>query len=453
MPVNTFLAPAEVAGVLEDSEARCLITTERRLASIAAHLGRMPRLEFVILVRGEAGTRPELPGRVRIVEWEAFAASADRTPAAPRPEPSSVAVLTYTSGTTGRMKGVMLSHANLLANARSCLDAVKLRDGDRLLLFLPMFHSLTQLVCLVVPALATLSVVLLPGVDRAAIGAALRRHRPTIFLAVPSIYAAMAERPPGRLQRWLNPVRLYISGGAPLSMDVLRRFEAGWRRPLCEGYGLSEAAPVVCLNPVDGVRKPGSVGVPLPGVEVRIVTGEGMPEDQDGIGEIVVRGSNVMLGYHGRPEETAEALRGGWLRTGDLGRLDRDGYLFIAGRRKEMLIYRGMNVYPREVEEVLASHAAVAEAAVVGLVDPQRGETPHAAVVLRAGAAATEKDLRAFCSARLARYKVPRSITLMPVFPRNATGKVMKDQIRESIGRERERAGVSLREEADPPRA
>jgi long-chain acyl-CoA synthetase len=452
VPVSTFLAPVEAASVLEDSRSRCLITTERRLAALVPHFERLTGLDQVIIVPGEPGARVPIPAKMRLNEWAAFTARDATTDQQVPPSISDVAILTYTSGTTGKMKGVMLTHANLMANARSCLKAVEVRSDDRLLLFLPMFHSLTQLVCIVAPALATLSVVLLPGVDRAAITTALRKHRPTIFLAVPAIYAAMADRPPGFLRRWLNPVRLYICGGAPLPRKVLESFEAGWRRPLCEGYGLSEAAPVVCLNPVDGVRKPGSVGLPLSGVEVRILAEDGYPAPAGATGEIAVRGRNVMLGYHGRPEETAAALRDGWLHTGDLGHVDEEGYLFIAGRRKEMLIFRGLNVYPREIEDVLAAHPDVAEAAVVGLADPRAGETPHAAVVLRSGSSVSEKDLRRFCAGRLARYKVPRSVTIMAEFPRNATGKVMKDDIRESI-EESSRRNLTLREEAEFPDA
>ena len=448
VPINTFLAAAEVATVLEDSGARCLITTGKRLSSLAPHLTRLSALAAIVIVPGESEASVSLPERIIRVEWSGIAATAPLAPGQPRPAPGDVALLTYTSGTTGGMKGVRLSHASLIANARSCLAAVKLRESDRLLLFLPMFHSLTQLVCLVVPALAGLSIVLLPGVDRAAIARALSRHRPTIFLGVPAVYAAMAERPPGLLRRIVNPVRLYISGGAPLSRDVLGRFETGWRRPLCEGYGLSEAAPVVCLNPVDGERKPGSVGPPIPGVEVRIIDDDGATAAPGAIGEIAVRGANVMIGYHERPQETAATLREGWLRTGDLGRLDKDGYLFIVGRRKEMLIFRGMNVYPREIEEVLSTHPAVDEAAVVGLSDARAGETPHAVVVLRAGASAGEKDLRAHCLSRLARYKVPRTIQIAESLPRNATGKVLKDRIREEM--EKSRALLKVNPQAGP---
>jgi len=447
VPINTFLAAPEVASVVEDSEAACLVVTRRRLAALASWLDKLPALRVIVLVEGEGHAEAPAPGGIRVVDWETMAAGGDGVELPAPPAPGDLAVLTYTSGTTGRIKGVMLSHANLLANARGCLDAVRLQRSDRLLLFLPMFHSLTQTVCLILPRMATLPVVLLPGVDRAAIRTALRRFRPTIFLAVPAVYTAMADNAPATVARWLNPIRVYLSGAAPLPRDVLQRFEKAWKRPLCEGYGLSEAAPVVCLNPVDGQRKGGSVGPPIPGVEVRIVGEDGGEVLNGEVGEILVRGPNVMAGYHRRPEETAAALRDGWLHTGDLGHLDEDGYLFIVGRQKEMLIYRGMNVYPREIEEVLAGHPDVTEAAVIGLDDVQKGEVPHAAVALRSGASATERALRAHCKSRLALYKVPRSILILPSLPRNPTGKILKDRVRESIVASRPAAGLSPEEE------
>jgi long-chain acyl-CoA synthetase len=442
VPVNTFLAEPEIATVLEDSRATTLLTTARRLSALAPLLPRLPRLRRVVIVPGEEGSAASLPASIAITTWSEMMAipEASAPPEAPAESPAprgrtggDLAILTYTSGTTGRMKGVMLTNDNLLANARACLEAVKLHEGDRLLVFLPMFHSLTQMVCLVTPVLAALSVVLLPGVDKAAITRALKRHRPTIFLAVPAIYAAMAERRPGALVRWLNPVRLYICGGAPLPMDVQQRFEAAWGRPLCEGYGLSEASPVVSFNPVEGERRAGSVGRPLPGVEVKVLLESGAVAAAGEIGELAVRGPNVMAGYFERPEETAAAMKGEWLLTGDLARLDEDGYIYIVGRRKEMLIYRGMNVYPREVEEVLSAHPEVSEAAVVGIEDSGTGEVPHAAVSLRPGATATERDLRLWCRERLARYKVPRSIRLFASLPKNATGKILKSEIKETL--------------------
>jgi long-chain acyl-CoA synthetase len=435
VPINTFLAAPEVATVIEDSGATLLVITRKRLAALGAHLERLPRLRTVIVAPGEGTGRVNLPSSVRMVEWDALGEMGASQALPPPPDPDEPAVLTYTSGTTGRMKGVILSHTNLISNARACLEAVKLRSRDRLLLFLPMFHSLTQMVCLVTPRLAGLPVVLLPGLDRAAILDALKRFRPTIFVAVPAIYATMSERSPNLLTRWLNPVRVYISGGSPLPAEVLERFERSWRRPLCEGYGLSEAAPVVSLNPVDGIRKAGSVGPGLPGVSLKILAEDGGEAAEGEVGEIMVKGPNVMLGYHLQPEETAAVLRDGWLHTGDLGRIDSDGYLFIVGRKKEMLIFRGMNIYPREVEEVLVHHPAVAEAAVVGLdeTDKGKGEVPHAAVALRPGATVESSELKRFCQKRLARYKVPRSVLVLPALPKGATGKILKDQVRETI--------------------
>ncbi len=437
VPINTFLAAPEVSAVLEDCGASFLVTTSKRLAALERRLERSASLRTIIVAPGESGGIVTAPPGMRLVAWDELTdpGTAHRLP--PPPDPGETAVLTYTSGTTGRMKGVMLSHRNLLSNALSCLQAVKLRDADRLLLFLPMFHSLTQMVCLVTPRLACLPVILLPGVDRAGILSALRRFRPTIFVAVPAIYATMAERPPGWLTRLLNPVRLYISGGSPLPADVQERFELGWRRPLCEGYGLSEAAPVVSLNPPDGVRRPGSVGPGVPGVEIKIQADDGSEARTGEVGEILVRGANVMLGYYGQPEETAAVIQDGWLKTGDLGRLDAAGYLYIAGRRKEMLIFRGMNIYPREVEEVLAHHPAVAEAAVVGLDESDRGEEPHAAVALRPGRNAESVELRRFCQERLARYKVPRSVLLLDALPKGPTGKILKDKVRAAIAASR----------------
>jgi len=315
-----------------------------------------------------------------------------------------------------------------------------------------MFHSLTQMVCMIAPRLAALTVILLPGVDRRAIGAAIRRHRPTIFLGVPAIYAAMADRPPRLLSRLLNPVRVYISGASPLPSNVLRRFEHGWRRPLCEGYGLSEAAPVVSLNPVSGERRPGSVGPSIPGVTARIVREDGSGATAGEVGEIAVRGENVMAGYYRRPQETTAALQDGWLRTGDLGRMDAEGYIYIVGRQKEMLIFRGMNIYPREVEEVLLEHPDVAEAAVIGIDDSRGGgEIPHAAVALKRGERASERDLRDHCKQRLARYKVPRSVRVLDAMPRGATGKILKDEVRRMIVTGREHPDVTPRGGEDPP--
>ena len=419
VPLNTFLSARELGDVLRDCRASMLLTSAALLPRIAEAIESTPSLGQILLVEdlGHAASRT-IPGDAPVNHGN----------------PDDTAVLIYTSGTTGTPKGVMLSHRNLLSNASACIQVVGVTPRDRILFFLPAFHSFTQMVCIVAPVLAGMSIVMCERLDRARIREAIIRHRPTIFPAVPAIFATMANAPLGRIARWLNPVRVYISGGAPLALTTLRSFEHKYGRPLCEGYGLSEASPVVALNPPFGRRKAGSVGVPLPGLKVRIVdeSGSDLPEGETG--ELLVSGPSIMKGYAGRPEETAKVLTDGWLRTGDLARSDEEGYLYIVGRIKEMLISRGMNIYPREIEEVLESHPQIKEAAVIGLHDAARGEVPFAFVVPKEGMGITEAELRHACVASLARYKIPRGFRILSDLPRNPAGKILKQVLREQAG-------------------
>ncbi|HKY34001.1 MAG TPA: AMP-binding protein [Candidatus Polarisedimenticolia bacterium] len=432
VPLNTFLAPEETRAILDDCGAAALLVSRESLAKIGPGLAGLPALRTILLVgggapppEGERGAGPPV-----IALSASHSALLDR-PAGSEAAAERTAVLIYTSGTTGAPKGVMLSHRGILANARACIEAVGVTRKDRVLLFLPMFHSFTETVCMVTPLMAGMSIVLCAKLDRAEIRKAIVGRRPTIVPGVPAVFAAMAQVKLGPVRRWLNPVRLYISGGAPLSIDTLRTFERVYRRPLCEGYGLSEAGPVVSLNRPGSPRREGSVGRPLPGVTVRVVDEDGRDVSTGATGEVCVQSESVMQGYFRRPQETAAALRGGLLHTGDIGRLDPEGCLHLVGRSKEMLIYRGMNVYPREIETVLEAHPAVKEAAVIGLPDPARGEVPYAFVVLHPGAAAADQELRRTCLEKLARYKVPRGIHVVEVLPRNAAGKVLKNDLKE----------------------
>ena len=428
VPVNNFLKGTEVSYILSDCQVHTLITNSSYARSVLPHRGDLKELRQLVLV-GEVEEElkedtvpfssllegPSLP------DWER------------RASPSGLAVIIYTSGTTGKPKGAMLSSQNLISNVISCRKALEVFPKDRFLLFLPLFHSFTATVCMLVPFYLGCSVVMLEGVNRREIRRAITRYRITIFVAVPALYNFMSQAKISFLARWLNPVRLYISGGAPLSGEVLAKFERTFRRPLLEGYGLSEASPVVSVNPLLGTRKAGSVGLPLPGVEVKVVNGEEREVAPGEVGEVIVRGNNVMLGYFNQPQATAQAIRGGWLFTGDLGRIDEDGYLYIVDRKKDMLIVRGCNVYPREVEEVLYSHPKVAEAAVVGVYDRHRGEVPKAYIVLKEGMEADEKEIKRFCMERLARYKVPRIVEFRDSLPMTPTGKVLKRELREEV--------------------
>jgi len=253
----------------------------------------------------------------------------------------------------------------------------------------------------------------------------------TILPAIPQFFRALAGGPvPPDL-----PLRLCISGAAPLPHEVLKEFNARFPIPLLEGYGLSEASPVVSFNPIKGPWKAGSIGVPIPDVEVSVQNDNGEVLDDDQIGEICVRGGNVMQGYWNQPEETARTLRDGWLFTGDVGYRDKDGYYFITDRKKDMLLVNGINVYPREIEEVIYQFPGVKEAAVIGQPDPRKGEQPVAFVAPADTVELDEKALREFVRGKLADYKVPRRITILPALPRNATGKILKTALRELAAR------------------
>ena len=347
---------------------------------------------------------------------------------APHVNESHLAVIIYTSGTTGRPKGAMLSHGNLLHNVESCRIVLRTVASDRFGVLLPLFHSYMLTVGLLLPLLVGGSLVLVKSLHpvRNVLQEILQR-RATVLPAIPQFYRSMVNAP---IQPPL-PLRICISGAAPLPAQVLLEFEAKFHIPLIEGYGLSEASPVVTKNPLDSTRKPGSIGLPIPNVEVSIQDDAGRELGPRDIGEVCVRGGNVMLGYWQQPAETAKVMRNGWLLTGDIGYRDEQGYYFITDRKKDMLLVNGINVYPREIEEVLYQFPGIKEAAVIGVPDSRRGEQPIAYVAPIEGAMLEEKALQHFVRRKLADYKVPRKVLVMPALPRNATGKILKTALRE----------------------
>ena len=419
VPINTFFKGEELAYLLADSGAKAIITCQDFLPVLEQVRPRVPNLEQVITVeRGWkevmrlGGSEPEVSFKSRV-------------------RPGDVASCLYTSGTTGEPKGALLTHHNLTWDANACTKALPLSAQDRLLCVLPLFHSFAQTICLALPTLFGGSTLLLDRFSPAAVLQALAQGGVTVFPGVPAIFAALlqvpaADRPP-------HPaLRFCVSGAAPLPPEVMQAFEKEYRTLLLEGDGPTECSPVTCVNPYQGPRKPGSVGLPLPGVEIRIFDEEDRELPPGEVGEVVVRGENVMLGYHNRPEETAQALRGGWFHTGDLGRFDEGGYLYLVDRKKDMIIVGGLKVYPREVELALLSHPAVAEAAVVGVPDQARGELPAAFVALREGKTATAKELTRYCRERLANFKVPRAVYLLDSLPKTGTGKTRKQDLKPS---------------------
>lgn len=417
VPINNFLKPGEVGYMLADAGVDVLIS-EASLAEAFAELSAArPGLRTLVVEE-----LPETPPTS-----ESFPASGLAM------KQEDLAVLIYTSGTTGRPKGAMLTHGNLLHNVGSVREILKVVDFDRFVLLLPMFHSFMLTVCILTPLLTGGSIVLIRSVHPPkAMLQEMLQNRGTVLPAMAALFRLLAMQPPGVEL----PLRLCISGAGPLPAEILNAFNARHPKvPLIEGYGLSEASPVVSVNPVNGPWIAGTIGVAIPGVEISIQDEAGniLPDGVDG--EICVRGGNVMRGYWNAPEKTAETLVNGWLRTGDIGhRRLGDGYYAVTDRKKDMLKPNGINVYPREIEEVIYKFKGIREAAVVGEPCERRGERPVAFVSLDEGTAFDEKALHAFLREQLADYKLPKRIMVLPALPRNATGKILKTALREQLG-------------------
>ena len=343
------------------------------------------------------------------------------------------AVILYTSGTTGRPKGAELTHANLARNAAVSASTLFFLEPDDVVMgCLPLFHSFGQTCGLNASVTSGSSLTLLPRFDPGEALRTIERDRVTIFEGVPTMYVALLNHP-SREDFDTSSLRLCVSGGAALPVEVLRGFEAAFGCVILEGYGLSETSPVASFNHPNRERKPGSIGTPIEGVEMRLVGQDGGDVPAGDVGEIAIRGHNVMKGYCRREDATREAIPDGWFRTGDLARQDEDGFFFIVDRKKDLIIRGGYNVYPREVEEVLYEHPAVAEAAVIGIPHPTHGEEVGAAVVLKNGAQATADELRAFVKDRVAAYKYPRHVWLEAELPKTTTGKILRREVRAPV--------------------
>ena len=407
-PVNPALTRPEAQYQLTDSGARLVVADDSSLSKVEGGVARVCLVDE--LLRLEAATDVM----------------------APITEPDELALVVYTGGTTGRPKGVMLDHANLLATAAMIVDWFEITPADRCLLVLPLFHVNGIMVSVVSPLVAGGSTVIAPRFDPKTFWDLVERVRPTFFSAVPTIYAMLTGLP-ADVRPDTSSLRCAVCGAAPMPVSAIRDFEDRYGVSILEGYGQSEGTVVTTANPLTGLRKAGTVGLPLPGQEVRVVGEDDEPVPAGEVGEVTVRGSNVMRGYLGKPEATAETLRGGWLHSGDLGRFDEDGYLVLVDRLKDMIIRGGENIYPKEIEDALHGHPAVAEAAVVGRPDPLFGEEPVAFVVLRPGLAAEPDELIEHCKTGLAKFKAPRAVFIVANLPRTAIGKIAKPILRERV--------------------
>jgi long-chain acyl-CoA synthetase len=414
VPMNPLLKEREVAYYLDDSGAGLLFAWHEFAA--AATQGAQGSGAKVVLVEPTAFTDT-------LAGWKPSGEVVPR-------QPEDTAVILYTSGTTGQPKGAELTHANLRCNAEVMVRTLlQLIPDDVLLGALPLFHSFGQ-TCALNAAVATgACLTLLPRFDAGKALVVMERDGVTVFEGVPTMYVALLNHPDHK-DFELSRLRLCVSGGSAMPVEVLHAFEEEFGCKVLEGYGLSETSPVASFNHPDRERKPGSIGTPIEGVEMRLVDEEGGDVASEGVGEIAIRGHNVMKGYWQKAEATREAIPDGWLRTGDLARQDDDGYYFIVDRKKELIIRGGFNVYPREIEEVLYEHEAVQEAAVLGVPDPTLGEEIAAVVVLKDGAQATPDEIQAFVKQRVAAYKYPRQVWMVGALPKGPTGKILKREIR-----------------------
>lgn len=427
VPVNTFLKQEEVAYMINDSGAKYLITSQS-FDYVAAGIADMCEgLEGVlaftetsfdskninVLTKNMSDTNPDI------------AAVQD-----------DLAVFIYSSGTTGHPKGAMLTHRNMTSNAEGCCARFKISVRDRFLLFLPAFHSYAMMTCVVLPTYTGSSIIILESVNdlkKKSFKKILLYKRPTFFLGVPQVYIALIKsKMPKFFIKYLYPIRLHVSGGAPLPEEILEQFRAKFYRPIIEGYGLSEASPVVSANSLEK-QKPMSVGPALKDVQARIVDENEKELPIGEVGELIVKGPNVMKGYWNMPELTENALRRGWLFTGDLAKMDEEGYIYIVDRKKDLIIVKGINVYPREIEEVLHKHEKIEAAAVIGLPDKASGEIPVAYVKPKDGVNVTEKELKSYLKEHLANYKLPKHIHVETNLPMTATGKILKRELKDKV--------------------
>ncbi|MET9015937.1 long-chain-fatty-acid--CoA ligase [Streptomyces olivaceoviridis] len=412
VPMNPLLKEREIRHCLTDSGAARLFVYEDVAQEAAA-------------AAAETGVPVTAVGAVPTPAGE----QAPIATPSPRDD-GDLAALLYTSGTTGTPKGAALTHGNLGRNAEILADhVVRITDQDVMMACLPLFHAFGQTGSMNSAVRRGACLVLVPRFDAARVLSMLGEFGVTIFVAVPTMYNALLHEPPVTTGPEAGALRVCVSGGAPLPTEVLYGFEKRFGCAVGEGYGLSETSPVATFNHLDRPRKAGSIGTPIQGVEVRLVDEAGHDVPAGEVGEIAIRGHNVMAGYWNRPEDTAEAIPDGWFRSGDLARQDDDGYFFIVDRKKDMIIRGGYNVYPREVEDVLYQHPDILEAAVVGVPHASLGEEVAAAVVLVPDARVTEEELRSFVKARVAPYKYPREIWFLPSLPKGSTGKILKREI------------------------
>jgi len=447
---NPLYMESEIVHQFQDSRARFLILLDLLWPKIEPLRDKLPiekyfltsisdglRFPLDILYRLKSwreGKNPAVPtGDPKVLPWSALARGFSGYTCSKIIPEKDLALLQYTGGTTGLAKGCMISHANLCANAGQCVAMLPgLSEGHQVFLgVLPFFHIYGLTVCLNLATAKGATQILFPRFVPGDLLKAIHKHKPTAFPGAPSVYISLLQQK--NIAAYdLSSIKYCVSGSAPMPVDWFERFRKVTGARICEGYGLSEASPVTHINPLDGMAKHGSIGVPVPGTDAKIVDQDlgGPPLPPGKMGELVIRGPQVMAGYFMRPDETADVLRNGWLYTGDIAYMDEDGYFFIKDRKKDLIISAGYNIYPREIDEVLHQHPKVQEAVAVGVPCDARGEVVKAFVVLKEGETMTKAEVIGFCRQKLAGYKVPRHVEFRESLPKTMVGKVLRRALR-----------------------
>ncbi|MRX73546.1 long-chain-fatty-acid--CoA ligase [Bacillus lacus] len=437
IPINPIYTPDEIGYILNNGDVKAVITLDVLIPLFEKMNGALPKIEHIIVCDtplskekasadiSQLSVYPKMKSFTNILGLGAEGGEF------PELQDDDTAIILYTSGTTGKPKGAMLTHKNLYSNAIDVGQYLKMSKDDRVIAALPMFHVFCLTVSLNAPLMTGASLLIVPKFSPAEIFRLSKEYEATVFAGVPTMYNFLLQYPDGNPEDFTS-LRLCISGGASMPVALLKGFEQKFKVVISEGYGLSEASPVTCFNPLDSPRKPGSIGKSIVNVENKIVNelGDELPPGE--VGELIVRGPNVMAGYYKMPEETDHTIRNGWLYTGDLAKVDDEGYFYIVDRKKDLVIVGGYNVYPREVEEVLYNHPQILEAAVLGVPDPNFGEAVKCFAVLK-DKAVTEEELIQYCREHLAKYKVPGSIEFLEELPKNTTGKILRRALKQQV--------------------
>jgi len=423
VPLDVKYKLDEITSLFNNSQPRVLVAESPFLESLVPALPGFRSIEHVIAVSDEC--------QGQFLSYREIVTGAMAQQVEVELEGKDIALLSYTGGPTSRPRGALISHESLIVEADASGDGFQQTDRDVTVLFaLPLFHAFGLEIVLLTSLFRGSTVVILPGLSLHSLMETIERERATIFMGVPYIFALavnMAEIE--GVGHDLSSLRLCVSGGAPLPLSVIERFKHYYGFDIAQVWGLTEAVAHVTCQPVDGTEKPGGVGKPLSGWEVKIVDDSGRELPQNQPGEIIVRGP-LMAGYYANPEDTAAVIRNGWLYTGDIGRIDEDGELYILGLKKDMILVKGQNVYPLDIEAVLHTHPGIAEATVFGIPDELRGEKIRAVVSLQDGQVATEHELQEFCRQRLANCKVPKQVIFVDALPRAADGSIRKEDLK-----------------------